>query len=58
MVRNVYGGVIKKKIRHCFFKAGESKMVNCVSASAAPQHNDENKLKLPTEQNKVLLGAR
>jgi hypothetical protein len=27
-----------KKIRHCFFKADESKMVNCVSVSAVAQH--------------------
>ena len=27
-----------KKIRSCFFKAHESKMVNCMSASAAAQH--------------------
>jgi hypothetical protein len=27
-----------RKIRSCFFKADESKMVNCVSVLAAAQH--------------------
>jgi len=27
-----------KKIRHCFFRAHQAKMVNCVPASAAAQH--------------------
>ena len=31
-------GVIKKKIRYCFFSANQAKMVNCVSASATAQH--------------------
>jgi hypothetical protein len=31
-------GPNKKKIRSCFFKAAESKMVNCVSVSAAAKH--------------------
>ena len=27
-----------KEIRHCFFSADKSKMVNCVSAPASAQH--------------------
>jgi len=29
---------LSKKIRSCFFEADESKMVNCVPASATAQH--------------------
>jgi hypothetical protein len=46
------------KIRHCFFKADKSKMVNCVSALAVAQHieapiNTNNNY--PNNQKGVLL---
>ena len=45
------------KIRNSFFKADESKMVNCVSVSAAAQHINDVNAQVPEPATMLLLGT-